>query len=338
MAGSLLLPAGVLGLAGCTGTSRSPELQGFDGKIMGTGYSVRFGTELPKGLSEQVHSALLDVDAHMSTWRVDSELNRFNTSSDKDWIPLSPSTTQVLSQAMKTSAESGGAFDVTIGPLVDLWGFGAGAANGSATARIPAQRDIGQSLSKVGYESLELNLDTNAVRKFNVETQLDLSGIAKGHAVDRVAAVIDAHGIDSYLVEVGGELKASGLKPDGTHWRVAIERPAAGQRDVYRVLELNDQAIATSGDYRNFFNDGGKRYSHSIDPRTGKPVNHQLASVSVVADTTMAADALSTALMIMGPDDAIAFANRQGVAAHFILKSGPALEEVFSDSFKPLVS
>jgi len=334
------MPAGVLALAGCSGTSKSPELQGFDGNIMGTGYSVRLGGPLLEGVQEQVHAALKDVDTHMSTWRSDSELNAFNDSVDSDWQSLTPATAQVLAQALDTSAASQGAFDVTIGPLVDLWGFGAGSANadGTTSGRIPGNREIGQSLSRIGYEAIEVDLQANAARKTNSQTRLDLSGIAKGHAVDRVAAVLDTFGIESYLVEVGGELKARGQKPDGSHWRVAIERPAAGKRDVFRVLNLDNKAIATSGDYRNFFNDGGQRYSHSIDPRTGQPVNHELASVSVVADSTMAADALSTALMVLGPDEAMAFAKQYQVAAHLVLKSGSALEEVYSEAFEPLIS
>lgn len=335
LGGSLLMPAGVLALAGCSGTSRAPELAGFDGQIMGTGYSVRLGVPVSEGLAVQVHEALKDVDAHMSTWRTDSELSTFNDSTDTDWQSMSADTIQVMAQAMDTSAASEGAFDVTIGPLVDLWGFGAGA---TSAGHIPLGRDISSSLANVGFESIEVDVRVNAARKLNGSARLDLSGIAKGHAVDRVAAVLDSLGLKSYLVEVGGELKARGVKPDGSLWKVAIERPAAGARDVYRAINLDNQAIATSGDYRNFFDNGGQRYSHSIDPRTGQPVSHELASVSVVADSTMAADALSTALMIMGPDDAMAFAQKEQVAAYMILKSGTSLKAVYSDAFAPLLT
>jgi len=152
-----------------------------------------------------------------------------------------------------------------------------------------------------------------------------------------VASVLDSLGLDNYLVEVGGELKARGHKPDGSPWKVAIERPIAGRREAYRALSLHDHAIATSGDYRNFFADGGQRYSHSIDPRSGQPVQHNLASVSVVAESTMAADAHSTAMMVMGPDDAMAFASQHQVAAHLILKSGNSLKEIYSPAFEALL-
>lgn len=334
LGGSLLMPAGVLALAGCSGTRKIPELAGFDGQIMGTSYSVRLGVPMTEGLAAQVHSALQDVDAHMSTWRNDSELTAFNDSTDSDWQKMTAGTLEVVANAIDTSAASEGAFDVTIGPLVDLWGFGAGA---DSTGNIPVGRDISERLAQVGYDAIEVDLEAGAARKLNPGARLDLSGIAKGHAVDRVAAVLDQLGLDSYLVEVGGELKGRGLKPDGSAWRVAIERPAAGRRDVFRALDLKDQAIATSGDYRNFFDNGGQRYSHSIDPRTGQPVNHELASVSVVSDSTMAADALSTALMVMGPDDAMAFAQKHQVAAYMILKSGTSLKEVYSDKFEQLL-
>ncbi len=356
LGGSLLLPTGVLALAGCTGTTRTPELVGFDGKIMGTGYSVRLGNHQSGSdvldsvgvnlddLARQVQAVLQDVDTHMSTWRADSELTLFNNSGDGDWQAITPATTQVVSHALNASRDSHGAFDVTVGPLVDLWGFGAGETPGKnpapdiGTARKPDNQAIRQSLARVGHESIEVDLDANAIRKNNPDARLDLSGIAKGHAVDRVTALLDEQGYDSYLVEVGGELKSKGRKPDGEIWKVAIERPLAGQRDVFRVVNLEDSAIATSGDYRNFFADGGQRYSHSIDPRTGMPVNHELASVSVVAASTMAADALSTGFMIMGPDEAMDFAQQHKIAAHLILKSGGSLKEVYSEAFESLLT
>ena len=337
--GSLLIPPSVLALAGCSGTARVPELASIDGQIMGTSYSVRFDAAGDKSLSAAIHTALQDVDAHMSTWRASSELTQFNNSTHGDWQPLTAATTQVVAHALETSRASKGAFDVTVGPLVDLWGFGGGSEESSRNGTRPARSDISQTLAAVGHEAIEVDVTANAIRKQNSASRLDLSGIAKGHAVDQIAAVMNAHGIENYLAEVGGELKARGLKPDGSQWRVAIERPDAGKRDVYRVINLQDRAIATSGDYRNFFSDdAGKLYSHSIDPRTGQPVSHELASVSVLAESTMAADALSTALMIMGPDDAMTFANQHQIAAHVILKSGKALEEHFSSTFESFVA
>lgn len=339
LGGGLLIPAGVLGLVGCSGTSSSPELGAINGKIMGTGYSIRLGDSLQdhklQALGSRILSKLQQIDSHMSTWRADSELSLFNVSEARDWIKVTPATAQVVAHALDTSNSSEGAFDVTVGPLVDLWGFGA--KPNLATGTIPAANSIRQALQVVDSSAIEVDLQNNAIRKHNAAMQLDLSGIAKGYAVDQVAGLLDAEGFGSYLVEVGGELKARGLKPDGSAWKVAIERPLAGQRDVFRVLNLANRAIATSGDYRNFFADAGQRYSHSIDPRTGQPVSHELASVSVVSESTMNADALSTALMILGPDDAMDFAVRHQIAAHLILKSGSALKEVYSPEFEKLL-
>lgn len=337
LGGGIALPAGALSLVGCSGTASTPELAGFDGQVMGTGYSVRLGNTPATGLEQDVLAVLRDVDTHMSTWKADSELTRLNRSVDGDWQSMSPATTQVIAHALKTSEQTGGAFDATIGPLVDLWGFGAGSANaGEISGHRPGVQAISQTLSRIGHENIEVDLAANAVRKLKSEVELDLSGIAKGHAVDRVAALLDSRGIESYLIEVGGELAARGRKPDGSAWRVAIEKPQIGSRDVFRVIDLENRAIATSGDYRNFFDDGGQRFSHAIDPRNGQAVQNGLASVSVVADSTMAADALSTSMMIMGADQAMTFAEKHGIAVQMILKSGTALSEQHSPAFAAL--
>lgn len=335
MSTGLVMPPAVLALVGCSGTAPAPELAEFNGQIMGTSYSIRTGQPLTEAAKLAVRAALQDVDTHMSTWRIDSELTRFNNSTDTDWQLLTSSTIAVVAQALQTSQTSEGAFDISVGPLVDLWGFGARASNdASSVSAKPDRQAILQTLTGVGHDTIEIDVSAHALRKLNPVSRLDLSGIAKGHAVDQVASALDGHGLDDYLVEVGGELRSSGTKPDGSTWRVAIERPQVGRRDVFRVIELDNQAIATSGDYRNFFDAGGQRYSHSIDPRTGQPVDHELASVSVVANSTMTADALSTSFMIMGPDEAMAFAERHDVAAHLILKSGLKLAERTSSAFE----
>jgi len=349
VAGNLILPTGALALVGCGRASRSSELTGFDGKIMGTGYSVRLsragnsssgsGSHSVRHLAQQIHSVLQDVDAHMSTWRTDSEVSAFNNSTNTDWQVMSPATTSVIAQAHNISDLSAGAFDLTVGPLVDLWGFGAGALklNKGGSYVKPAASGIREALTRVGFDAIDISSDNNVVRKRKPRNQIDLSGIAKGHAVDCVANELDSKGIESYLVEVGGELRSRGRKPDGSLWRVAIEQPNARQRDVFRILKLDNQAVATSGNYRNFFDHGGQRYSHAIDPRTGESVSHQLASVSVVAKTTLLADAFSTAMMVMGPDTAIEFAQKHHIAAHLILKSDAGLKEFYSSEFEPLL-
>lgn len=302
---------------------------------MGTSYRVLVDEKfpLPKNIPAQVHAVLNDVDTHMSTWRGDSELSLFNNGSNDDWQRVSTETASLVAYALDTHSLSAGAFDVTVGPMVDLWGFGAKVTS-LAGGRTPSALSVSQLLSQVGSEQLDIDLASNAIRKRHPQMRLDLSGIAKGHAVDRVAELLDAAGIKNYLVELGGEIKSRGEKLDGAPWRVAIERPSSFSGDVLRTIELKDAAIATSGDYRNFFLDEGTRYSHTIDPRTGNPVRHQLASVSVAADSCMIADAFSTAMMVLGPEEAIDFAEQQHVAAQFVLKSEDSFKEEFSSEFK----
>jgi len=335
---SLLLPVGAMSLGGCRRSPREPETTSFDGTIMGTAYGVRIGGTVAPGLAARVQAALADVDARMSTWHDASELVHFNAHRGTDWRPLSAPTLDVVAHAARTSEMSGGAFDATVGPLVDLWGFGAGAANVGSNLRRPRASAIRETLGRVDHAAIEIDIAAARIRKRRADVRLDLSGIAKGYGVDRVAALLDGEGYDSYLVEVGGELAARGRKPDGTAWRVAIERPDATRREAFRVVDLEDRAIATSGDYRHFFERGGERYSHAIDPRTGRPVRHGLASVSVITGTAMAADALSTALMILGPQAALAVAERHGIAAHLIAGTRRQPVEFSSPAFDAIAA
>ncbi len=338
------LPVGVHTLIGRAGGHSTAKAGGFDGRVMGTTYSVRFGESADssrpdrdsiKRLGNHVQAVLQNVDQHMSTWRRDSELSVFNQKPDTDWQALTPATTRVIDQALHTSSLSAGAFDVTVGPLVDLWGFGGGSA-GSADGkrRKPPVRTIRKTLARVGHQAVEVDIAASMVRKHVAEANLDLSGIAKGYAVDRVAKFLDDNGIVNYLVEVGGEVRTRGRKNDDALWKVAIEKPVVGKRQGLRILHLQDQAIATSGNYRNFFSEDGQRYSHSIDPRTGYPVQNGVASVTVVAGSAVTADALSTALMIAGPDSAMDIADRHQLAMHMIFRHGRQLHEIQSRSFE----
>lgn len=363
LSGSLLIPAGFMALVGRNGVTGSSDLVGFDGRIMGTGYSVRLGTpldELDKSirlvdrrasthdpdsidnhrlnlLANQVHKTLQKVDRSMSTWRDTSELSLFNKRLDKNWYKVNSATLNVIDHSIRVSDLSVGAFDLTIGRLVDLWGFGADVNNAHFESGhiMPSNKAVTKCMRYIGYNAVEIDYARSAIRKSISETKIDLSGVAKGFAVDKVSELLDAQGYENYLVEVGGELRARGQVSNNRDWRVAIERPSSVASDVLRVVPLQNSAIATSGDYRNFYVNGGDRYSHSIDPRTGRPVNHELVSVSVVADTTMLADAYSTALIIMGPEEAHAFAEQHQIAAHFVLKSATGKLDV---QYSPLFS
>jgi thiamine biosynthesis lipoprotein len=286
---------------------------------MGTTYSVSI-PRLPDGTDRAaVEAAIADVlreaDEHLSGWNDRSELVRFNNSSSTDWHPVSQVLFESVEQAQAVSRATNGTFDVTVGPLVRAWGFGADA---SAEAASPPAELVAQLRAKVGYEKLELRPSPPALRKSTPGLEIDLDGIAPGWAVDRVAARFEALGLHDYLVELGGEVRAKGANAGGRRWRVAVETPQAGDRQAYAVIELDGVGVSTSGDYRDYREVGGRRISHTIDPRSGAPVEHGLASVTVVRESVAEADAWATALMVLGPEEGMALARRERLAVLFI--------------------
>jgi thiamine biosynthesis lipoprotein len=326
----LALATPFLSLIACdAGGRRQTELIG---ATMGTTYSVKI-PRLPKGvereaLERDIAAILETVNAQMSTYRPDSELSRFNAGASASWAEISPDTLAVVDEALRVSRLSGGAFDPTIGPLVDLWGFGPG----SGPRAIPSQDRIEAILPATGYRHVRTAASPPALGKDRHDIRVDLSGIAKGFGVDKVAEHLERVGIDYYLVEIGGELRARGYNARGSVWRVGIERPAA-MGTLQRVVRLGGQGLATSGDYRIFFERDGARYSHILDARDGRPVDHGLASVTVIAPTAMRADVLSTALMVLGPTAGMELARRDGIAAFFIARKGASFVETASPEF-----
>lgn len=254
----------------------------------------------------------------MSHYRPESELSRFNHARTTEPQPMSPETLGVVAEALAVSRASGGVFDVTVGPLVDAWGFGSA---GRARAA-PDRALLSELRSRVGSDLLELDPAAATLRKRDENVVVDLSAIAKGYAVDAVATLLADRGFGDYLVEIGGELRAGGRNEEGAPWRVAIERPLPGAPAAQRIVSLTDAALATSGDYRNFYDLDGARVSHTIDPRTGRPVTHGGRSVSVIAERCMQADARSTALQVLGPDEGYALAVERGWAALFVTDDG----------------
>jgi FAD:protein FMN transferase len=305
------------------------------GATMGTTYSVKlYAAAVDVGaLQTQIDDRLERINALMSTWRADSELSRFNSSREVGWFSVSPETVYVAEASAAISALSGGAFDVTVGPVVNLWGFGPERGKSEA----PPDESIQQAMQRVGYRQLVIRVSPPALRKQRPDLYVDLSAIAKGFAVDELARLLDERDIGSYLVEIGGELRAGGLKPDGTAWKVAIEQPVAGERAVQGVVALRDEAIATSGDYRNFVEKDGKRYSHTINPRTGRPIEHGLASVSVITASAMYADGLATAIMVLGPEEGYRLALRESLAAQLIVASADGLRVLATPEFERYV-
>lgn len=322
-----------LALPGCETPRRAPEPLRLSGSTMGTSYHLRL-TALPPGLTsaelqQQVDQQLELVEQQMSTYREDSELSRFNASRSTDWFPVSADTARVVAVALDISRQTQGRFDVTVGPLVNLWNFGPHAQAG----RVPSAADLTQALARVGWQHLASRPAPPALRKARPEIYVDLSAIAKGFAVDQVAELCERLGVSGYMVEIGGEVRTRGQKPDGSPWRIGIERPLAGTREIGRVVELASDSLATSGDYRNFFEQDGHRYCHILDPRTGLPVDYGLTSVSVLAENCMLADALATGLMVMRPDEALRFAAEHHVEVLLIEGADKAYVEHATPGF-----
>lgn len=280
-------------------------------------------------LQMQIEGLLAAIDARMSTYRPDSELSQLNSSNTTDWIPVSRELCDVVASALIVSDLSNGAFDITVGPLVNLWGFG---PDGIVNTP-PSDADVDALRASVGYQNLQTDCAAPAIRKDKPGIYVDLSAYAKGYAVDQTASLLDARNVANYLVEIGGELRSRGLNARGEDWAIGIEKPDYGGRSVQSVFELSDIAVATSGDYRNFFESSGKVYSHTIDPRTGYPVEHNGASVTVVAESAAFADAMATALLVLGPDAGIELAQREGIAAFFQLREEGAIVEFTTERF-----
>jgi thiamine biosynthesis lipoprotein len=316
---------------------RGPALVEFTGATMGTRYSVKVVNALPATqrdtLAASIDETLERINAAMSTYDPDSELSRFNASASTEWIDISGPTHEVLAEALRISRLTRGAFDVTVGPAVNVWGFGPD----MAPATLPDAAQIDAARRRIGFALLMLRDTPPALRKARRDVYVDLSAIAKGYAVDRIAALLDERGIDRYLVEIGGELRARGASARDDTWRVAVERPLPTQRSVQRILPVLDTGMATSGNYRNFFERDGERYSHTIDPRTARPVSHTLASVTVLHPSAMTADALATAMSVLGTAEGLVLAERNRIAALFIDADGSKLTETASSEFKQQV-
>jgi thiamine biosynthesis lipoprotein len=312
------------------------QLHELIGQTMGTSFSIKIiaDDELGKSqLQQEVTAVLTSIDSSMSTWQPDSELSQFNANTSTNWIGVSAEFCDVIAAALELSQHTGGAFDITVGPLVNLWGFGPTAL---ATGSVPAEESITSVRERVGYRNLQTNCMTPAIRKLRPDVYIDLSAYAKGYAVDKLAELLDENGYSSYLVEIGGELRMRGHNAKNERWAVAIEKPADFSRTIQSVVYLTDQAMATSGDYRNFFEVDGQRYSHTIDSRTGRPVTHDVAAVTVVADSAATADALATALLVLGPADGFQFAEEEKIAAYFLVRDGAKIDEKVSSAFMEL--
>ncbi|MEM6667079.1 MAG: FAD:protein FMN transferase [Pseudomonadota bacterium] len=259
-----------------------------------------------------IDGALDGVDVAMSNWRADSEISRFNAQSGTEDVAISPALHAVMQAAEDVHLASLGRFDTAAGPLIELWGFGAsGALNRPAETAIAAQR------ARSGHSNV-VRLGESALRKTQEDAQIYLAGIGKGFGADKVGQALEGLGVRDYMVEIGGDLYASGVNPDGVPWQIGIETPNTTDRGVFAVVGLSGMGLATSGDYRNYFEEGGRRFSHLIDPTTGYPVTHATASATVLAENAMLADAWSTAMLILGREQGLDVAAEHGIAVQFI--------------------
>lgn len=302
------------------------------GQTMGTYYAVTIdspGNELTEdGLRVLVETRLKQINEQMSTWDDASDISRFNRSASVEWQPVGSDFVNVVQEALRIFRLSDGAFDPTVAPLIDLWGFG----KAPRPVFVPTRLQVSEVLKRVGMQDVEVRTDPPAVRKRRPDVQLNLSAIAKGYAVDAVADVLAQAGHDSFMVDIGGETRAGAAKSDGTPWKVGIEAADASaaldRSRPLRIVRLTEMALATSGDYRNFFQADGITYSHTIDPVTGYPVKNPPASVSVLAPSCMTADGLATALMVLGPERGLELARREGVSVLFQLRQADGTIEL----------
>lgn len=318
------------------GDSTAPHFK-LSGETMGTTYHITIVEKSDIDLSVEELQQAIDkqlalINQQMSTYIADSELSRLNRAPIAEPVVVSPNLFDVLMLSIEVAWLSNGAFDITVAPLVDLWGFGPGDID--LNPSLPEKGDINRLLENTGFSHLELNLGDLSITKHR-DVHLDLSGIAKGFAVDKLAELLEYAGYSDFMVEVGGELRLEGLSPKGVPWKIAIEEPDSVQRSVHRAISLSDKAMATSGDYRNYFEKDGKRYSHTINPQTGYPIDHKLASVTVISDSAAYADALATALNVLGPDEGMKLAEQQDIAVYMIVKTDDGFSSMFSESFKP---
>ena len=318
--------AGVLSACG-----NGDTLERFDGPTMGSRYSIQYVRHIaapgPKTVQDEVEQILAEVDRQLSTYRSDSDIERFNALPADNCQVMPGPILELIRAGEQLSSQSDGAFDLTVEPLLDLWGFGPQ----SREEQVPSAEALAEARQRVGHGHLRIEGDRLCK---DAAVEVDFNSIAAGYAVDRIAARLQALGIDSYLAEATGELKAVGHKPDGSPWRIALEEPRDDRQVAERVIEVNGYGVSTSGDYRKYFEQGGRRYSHTFDARTGAPVLHNLASVTVIHPSAMMADGLSTLLLILGPEQAWDYAQKHGIGVFFVLRDGERFVSRTNDIFE----
>lgn len=332
---ALFLFVPLLSLLSACGSEPPLTSYHFSGPTMGTSYNITLvldeGQALPKEqklIQSDIDRLLAEYNQIMSTYIPDSELMRFNAAPVNTSVALSPDLYEVFRISETIHQASYGSFDITVGPLVNAWGFGPG----KSLDEVPSAEIIAEHLANIGTDNIQLN--DGAASKAS-ELFVDLSAVAKGYGADFIARYINELGVNNYLIEIGGEIRVAGVSSRKSLWRLGIERPSMLHENTQQTIQVADAGVATSGDYRNYFEKDGVRYSHTIDPVTGWPVKHNLASVTVVANTAAEADAWATALTVVGSDRALVLANENELAVFLILKSEAGFVESYNARFAP---
>jgi len=314
----------------------SSQVVEWSGATMGGTWSVKIPHAMAdeEKLHKRVADELARLDSLLSLWHEDSEVSRFNRPKGVEWISVSKDLAEIVSVARQVSEETGGAFDITIAPLVNLWGFGP-AQSGGRNGVVSAEAEIAAARARVGWRGVEARVSPPALRKARAEIAIDLGAIGKGYAADAVARILDSAGVKDYLIAIGGELRGHGHSASGAAWKVGVETPVADVQRVLLSVELKEQGISTSGDYRNFFEMGGVRYCHEIDPRTGWPIAaaRGLAGVSVIHSSSVRADALATGFFVLGAEEGFKKAEEMGIAALFVTRGQGKFEMKMTKEF-----
>ena len=323
----------VLILAGCSTPEAKEQVLTLQGNTMGTTYQVLWVDPAdraidPATLQKQIDARLAEINVAMSTYDPASEISSLNQQTKASRVGISADFYQTLLISKRVFDQSGGYFDPTVGPLVDLWGFG---PEGRILKR-PSAAQVKEVMTQVGFDQIDLSVNNQVLKPVGVH--LDLSAVAKGYGVDQVAGVLAAQGIASYFVEIGGEVQTRGFKPDGSKWIVGLEAPVVGEVSIESALALSDQALATSGNYRNFYEVDGETYAHTINPLTGNPARNRLLSVSVLSDRCAVADAWATALMSMGEDKALKVAQENQLTTQMLVADGDKIKTRVTGNFE----